>query len=102
MVDYKTALMPPEGLTPYAFQLGCYALATAKLTAPGTVVTTGISFLREADPSPLFVSAPPGLEASLAGQARALTRAQIDGSWPGLPRARCEAIGCGYIYRCHG
>lgn len=102
VVDYKTALMPPEGLTPYAFQLGCYALATAKFTKPGTPVKTGISFLREPDPSPLFVSAAPGLEASLATQARALAQAQVTGNWPGHPRARCEAIGCGYLYRCHG
>ncbi len=102
VVDYKTATKPARGLEPYAFQLGCYALAAAKFVMPGTRVQTGISFLRDPDVSPLFQTALPGLERSLAGQAKALVRAQLDGNWSGLPRAECEAIGCGYIYRCHG
>ena len=101
VVDYKTSLKPPEGLAPYAFQLGCYALAAAKFLVGGAKVQTGISFLREADPSPIFVTAAPGLEAQLAGQARALVRAQLDGRWEGLEKNRCDALGCGYVYRCH-
>ena len=101
VVDYKTALQPAEALAPYAFQLGCYALAAAKFLQPGTRVLTGISFLREPDPSPLFQVAQPGLEATLAASAHALVQAQLDGRWAGLARGQCEAIGCGYVYRCH-
>ncbi|MBS1152862.1 MAG: ATP-dependent helicase UvrD/PcrA, partial [Myxococcaceae bacterium] len=102
VVDYKTAARPAEGLTPYAFQLGCYALAAAKFLKAGTAVQTGISFLRDEDPSPLFLTAPAGLEATLAGHARALVQAQLDGRWSGLEKQQCQAIGCGYLYRCHG
>jgi len=101
VVDYKTARRPAEGLAPYAFQLGCYALAATKFLERRVQVETGISFLREGDPSPMFLTAPAGLEAALAGQARALVQAQLDGRWPGLEKARCEALGCGYVYRCH-
>ena len=102
VVDYKTATKPAEGLAPYAFQLGCYALAAAKFVKAGTAVHTGISFLRDEDPSPLFQTAPAGLEATLAGQAKALVQAQLDGKWNGLTKNQCDAIGCGYVYRCHG
>ena len=101
VVDYKTTRQPADGLAAYSFQLGCYALAAAKFVKPGTAVHTGISFLRDEDPSPLFQTAPPGLEASLAGQARALVQAQLSGRWDGREKKQCEAIGCGYIYRCH-
>ena len=102
VVDYKTTTQPAEGLAPYSFQLGCYALAAARFVKPGTAVHTGISFLRDEDPSPLFQTAPAGLEATLAGHAKALVKAQLDGRWHGLQKPQCEAIGCGYIYRCHG
>jgi ATP-dependent exoDNAse (exonuclease V) beta subunit len=101
VVDYKTSKEPPDGLKPYAFQLGCYALAAAKLVRSDVKVLTGISFLMEADPSPRFVTAEPGLEAQLAAQAKALVRAQLDGRWSGHEKSTCEALGCGYVYRCH-
>jgi CRISPR/Cas system-associated exonuclease Cas4 (RecB family) len=102
VVDYKTSVEPREGLAPYAFQLGCYALAAARFVKEGVKVETGIAFLREADPSPRFLEVPLGeLERSLAGQARALVAAQLEGRWPGLELARCEGLGCGYVYRCH-
>ncbi len=101
VVDYKTSKRPAEGLAPYAFQLGCYALAAAKFLVGGAKVETGISFLRERDPSPQFLTVAPGLEAQLARQARALVRAQLDGRWEGRERPQCESLGCGYVYRCH-
>jgi ATP-dependent helicase/nuclease subunit A len=101
VVDYKSSKQPPEGLAPYSFQLGCYALAAANFLNAQAQVETGISFLREKDPEPLFASPAAGLEVALAGQARALLQAQLDGKWSGLEKDRCQALGCGYVYRCH-
>lgn len=106
VVDYKTATMPPAGLEPYRFQLGCYALAAARFAGAQFegVVRAGISFLRELDVEPRFLDSLPdlgALERSLAREAKALMRAQVDGHWPGRELPRCEALHCGFRYRCH-
>lgn len=104
VVDYKTSKQPPAGLEPYAFQLGCYALAARHFVQSGVEVKTGISFLREENAEPRFAPAAAKtelFERELVEQARKLLDAQLDGTWPGLPLPKCELLGCGYRYRCH-
>jgi ATP-dependent helicase/nuclease subunit A len=104
VIDHKTALAPSGGLEAYRFQLGCYALAARRFTRSDVPVRTGIVFLRELDVEPRYLDTLPSgaeLEQQLAGQARALTAAQVSGEWESRPRARCEALRCGFIYRCH-
>ena len=103
VIDYKTATMPAAGLEPYRFQLGCYALAAQRFLGPSLPVRAGIVFLRDESPEPHFL---PHLDvsdlaASLARESAGLAQAQRTGDWPGRPRERCEALGCGYVYRCH-
>lgn len=102
IVDYKTSTLPPGGVEPYRFQLGCYALAAQRFAGP-LPVRAGIVFLRESSLEPRFlpVFEPEALAHPLAGHAATLAEAQRTGAWPGLPRSRCEALGCGYVYRCH-
>ena len=105
VVDYKTTRAPPDGLEAYRFQLGCYALAASHFLKPGTTIRTAIAFLRDEDPTPriddTLPTAAAALEAELVAQARALVQSQVKGVWDGRPRNRCEAIGCGYVARCH-
>ncbi|MBE2252538.1 MAG: UvrD-helicase domain-containing protein [Myxococcus sp.] len=106
VVDYKTSTPSDAGLEPYAFQLGCYALAARRFVeVPGLEVRAGVSFLRHHDASPRFLDAlpdEPTLERHLVAQARALVQAQASHDWAQRPRARCQALGCGYELRCHG
>jgi CRISPR/Cas system-associated exonuclease Cas4 (RecB family) len=104
VVDYKTAVQPPAGLEPYRFQLGCYALAARRFADRPVSVRSGIVFLREYDVEPRYLDSLPSddeLEGSLAAQALVLTQAQVSGQWVGRERARCEALHCGFVYRCH-
>jgi ATP-dependent exoDNAse (exonuclease V) beta subunit len=104
VVDYKTSLMPPAGLEAYRFQLRCYALAARRFAGRPVPVRAGVSFLKEPDPAPRFLAEPLELEAlevELVEQARALLRAQASGHWPRRDRGWCDALGCGYVDRCH-
>ena len=103
VIDYKTATSPPEGVEPYRFQLGCYALAAQRFVPGERKVRAGIVFLRDESPEPHFLSDfdPRQLAAPLAQESAGLAEAQRTGNWPGRPRGRCEALGCGYVYRCH-
>ncbi len=104
VVDYKTALQPAAGLEPFRFQLGCYALAARHFAGRSLPVRAGISFLRELDVEPRWLDELPDdatLEHELVEQARALTQAQVSRSWAGRERPRCEALHCGFVYRCH-
>jgi ATP-dependent exoDNAse (exonuclease V) beta subunit len=105
VVDFKTSLQPAAGLEVYRFQLGCYALAARHFASRPVAVRCGISFLREPDVEPRWLEAPgladAELERELVEQARALTQAQVSRSWAGRERPRCEALRCGFIYRCH-
>ncbi|HEY0882906.1 MAG TPA: PD-(D/E)XK nuclease family protein, partial [Archangium sp.] len=102
VVDYKTSTIPPSGLESYRFQLGCYALAAQRF-AGKLPIRAGIVFLREEALEPLFVAAldPESLGTSLVTESRGLVEAQRTGEWPGRDRSRCDALGCGYVYRCH-
>ena len=103
VVDYKTSTLPPAGLEPYRFQLGCYALAAQRFAGDQRPVRAGIVFLRDESVEPHFLPslaldevAPP-----LVAQASLLVEAQRSGVWPGREKSRCQALGCGYVYRCH-
>jgi hypothetical protein len=104
VVDYKTSVPSPAGLEPYRFQLGCYVLAARRFITRDVPIRAGIVYLRHDDRSPHFLDAPidaAALERTLVEQAKALTRAQAAFSWTGRERPTCEAIGCGFRYRCH-
>jgi ATP-dependent helicase/nuclease subunit A len=106
VVDYKAARRPPQGLAAYRFQLGCYALAARHFLGDGAgPVRAGISFLREADRAPQLLSVQDTESAvegaALVREARALAQAQVSGAFEGRALATCEALGCGYRYRCH-
>lgn len=106
VIDYKYSQRHPSGLEPYQFQLHCYALAASELVSSGLPVKTGIVFLREHEP--IVRLCQPQAEPALAEFKRRLlsgvsrlTELQNSTRWPGLEQPRCEAIGCGYQYRCH-
>jgi ATP-dependent exoDNAse (exonuclease V) beta subunit len=103
VIDYKTSVRPPEGAEPYRFQLGCYALAAQRFLPGSRKVRAGIVFLLEDSPEPQFLNdlEIPVLSHALVEETRGLAESQRTGHWPGRPRARCEALGCGYVYRCH-
>ncbi len=105
VVDYKATTSSPGTLERYAFQLGCYALAARRLVnVPEVPVRAGLSCLRDRDPSPRFLpdlGDAQAFERRLVELARALTTAQARQRWPQQPLARCQALGCGYVYRCH-
>ncbi|MDP3504383.1 MAG: UvrD-helicase domain-containing protein [Myxococcales bacterium] len=106
VIDYKTTTPSAAGLEPYAFQLGCYALAARRFVeVPGVEVRAGISYLRHDDATPRFLDGLPSdvdLERQLVAQARALVQSQASRRWELRPLERCEALGCGYRFRCHG
>jgi ATP-dependent exoDNAse (exonuclease V) beta subunit len=104
IVDYKTSKAPPAGLEPYRFQLECYALAARRLFGAAKAVKAGLVFLREDDRAPRWLDGVGTTEATgaaLLADATALATAQREDTWGLRDRATCEALGCGYVYRCH-
>ena len=105
VVDYKSGGPDhPLGLAPYRFQLACYALAAWELSGRQARVRAGISFLGAADPEPRWDDELPALEAfahTLRERAERLLEASASGVFPGLAPARCSALHCGHLLRCH-
>ena len=105
LVDYKTSERTPEGLAAYSFQLASYALAARRLVKEGVPLRTGIVFLRDPLPEPEIQEATEmdlnAFEARLFQGAMQLLERTAKSEWPGLAQAQCEAIHCGYQYRCH-
>ena len=105
VVDCKASKKPPGGLGAYAFQLDCYALAARHFVADGVAIHSGLSFLRERDPSPLLQPASQGALDAFAQRLHAgageLLALSPRSEWPGRPLERCQTMGCGYQYRCH-
>ena len=106
VLDYKFSRRHPAGLEPYAFQLDCYALAARQYVRDGVPVRTGIAFLkegrREPDLRPIATTTDPdALRQQLVGGAKRLLQHSRGFEWPGLPQEKCQAIRCGYQYRCH-
>lgn len=106
VIDYKTTTPSEAGLAPYAFQLGCYALAARRIVqAPGVEVRAGISYLRHHDVEPRFLESLPdeaALERELVGEAKRLIASQNARQWALRERPTCLQLGCGYVTRCHG
>ncbi|MER2561540.1 MAG: UvrD-helicase domain-containing protein [Myxococcaceae bacterium] len=106
VIDYKTTTPSEAGLAPYAFQLGCYALAARRIVqAPGVEVRAGISYLRHSDVEPRFLESLPdeaALERELVGEAKRLIASQNARQWALRERSTCLQLGCGYVTRCHG
>jgi ATP-dependent helicase/nuclease subunit A len=105
VVDYKSTIPSEAGLEPYAFQLACYSLAARRFVdVPGVEVRVGVSYLRHHDPEPRFLERLPDdveLERHLVAQARALIQSQASRQWERRPIERCQALSCGYRFRCH-
>ena len=104
LIDYKTTHSTSAGLAPYAFQLSSYALAAHRLLPPGVQLKAGISFLKDADPSPHFLPTltdETALSEHLTSLATSLMRSQAAHDWPGRSIEKCRALHCGYISRCH-
>lgn len=107
VIDYKSSVRHAEGLAPYAFQLDCYALAARNFVREGVPIRTGIAFLREPDPGPdlrpiATAAQLDQMEERLVASAVRLLANSRSHDWPGLERTQCQALGCGFMYRCHG
>ena len=102
VVDYKLARATDEPR--YAFQLAVYAAAARALW--GRPVRVGLAFLLDADPSPRLTALPAAAldeaEVRLGRLATTLADARRRATFPGLELAGCDAIGCGFVARCHG
>jgi ATP-dependent exoDNAse (exonuclease V) beta subunit len=101
VVDYKHARLGEAD--DYRFQLDAYALAARRLYPQAPSVRTGLSFLKEGDPSPRIEVAPPSapFESALAALGRELSAARAAASWSQRPLPTCHRLRCGFIYRCY-
>jgi hypothetical protein len=101
VIDYKHARVgDPDD---YAFQLNAYALGARRLYPHAPAVRTGLSFLKEADPTPRVVAAPPSepFERELAALGRDLAAARAADRWSMQSLSTCHRLRCGFIYRCY-
>ena len=103
VVDYKSARGGAEGA--YAFQLDVYALA-ARSMFPGAVrLRAGLVYLggtsSAGEPSWRVLPDESSVRARLAAMGDRLVQARWLGEFPRVELARCEAIHCGFIGRCH-
>jgi ATP-dependent helicase/nuclease subunit A len=106
VVDYKHAHARGRTARDYAFQLDCYSLAVRAFLPSEVPLRSGIVFLRDHDAVPewrqLDRSELHRFGGSLVGLAQQTLSATASSNWSGHERPICEAMGCGYIYRCHG
>ncbi|MFL5320620.1 MAG: UvrD-helicase domain-containing protein [Myxococcaceae bacterium] len=106
VVDYKFAEAPEDVFGTYGFQLDCYALAAKHFVQDGVAIRTGLAFLKGGPREPDFREVPSAeqlsaLESNLVQHGRTLLEASQSGAWAGIERKRCQALRCGYQYRCH-
>ncbi|MBI3180015.1 MAG: PD-(D/E)XK nuclease family protein, partial [Deltaproteobacteria bacterium] len=106
IVDYKHAKAEGAGPAAHAIQLDAYALAVERLCGATGDITARLVFLRERG-EPLVRVVTPQMRADLiraTGEvvAAMAIRRQMSDPWPGQPRTRCEALRCGFVFRCHG
>lgn len=103
VLDYKTTHAGHESAESYRFSLQCYALAARQFVGGALPVRAGLVFLRDAEPEPRFFPSftVEGFQDHVVREAHALEAAQRSGIWSGQPRVRCEALSCGFVYRCH-
>lgn len=106
IVDYKFAYAPEDVFHAYGFQLDCYALAARHFVQQGVAIRTGLAFLRGGPREPDFRDIPTAqtldaLETKLVAGAAALLQSTQSAVWSGLQKPSCQALRCGYQYRCH-
>jgi ATP-dependent helicase/nuclease subunit A len=91
------------GVERYRFQLGCAAVAAQRWAGQRLPVRAGVVFLTEPSPEPRFLDALPleAFEAEVLACAAQTELSQVTGQWETRARAACEAVGCGFTYRCH-
>ena len=104
VIDYK--LSRARDVEAYSRQLDTYALAAHALVEGAVPVRTGIVFLRS--PGAPWAERPapdaPALEqirSSLVSAGQSLARGRQTGEWPRIDPAKCAAISCGFLRRCH-
>ena len=104
VIDYKHAEQrDPER---YALQLQAYALAAHRITAGAAQVRAGLVFLRSRGAPLVLRPASSEVEraetrTALLGAARAIEEGRRTGRFPLVEPARCRALGCGFLPRCH-
>jgi ATP-dependent helicase/nuclease subunit A len=101
VIDYKHARRGEPG--DYRFQLSAYAAAVRRLYPQAPSVRIGLSFLKEADPTPSLTEAAltERFDHELAVIGDALIEARARDRWDGRPLDFCRSVHCGYVYRCH-
>ena len=101
VVDYKSARGgDPEG---HALQLDVYAVAARERFPNARRLRAGLVFLGGAASEPVWraLPSPEGVRADIAMLGGRLADARWSLSYPRVALARCEAIHCGFIGRCH-
>ncbi|MCL2778634.1 MAG: UvrD-helicase domain-containing protein [Polyangiaceae bacterium] len=106
VVDYKSGRNAPFASAQpnrYALQLDSYALAARTTDRSVSHVRAGLVFLGGGAAEPVWcaVSAEKTIVDRIIGLGDALVRARHTRQFPREPLARCEAIYCGFIGRCH-
>jgi ATP-dependent exoDNAse (exonuclease V) beta subunit len=101
VIDYKHARQAdPDD---YRFQLEAYALAARRLYPQAPAIRTGLAFLKDPDPSPRILAAPPSepFVRQLGQLGSALMSARVRDTWEMQPLSTCHRLRCGFIYRCY-
>ncbi|HEY8367858.1 MAG TPA: PD-(D/E)XK nuclease family protein, partial [Thermodesulfobacteriota bacterium] len=107
VLDYKTTRGGADAAPRYELQLLAYADAAARV-AGGGPVRAGFAFLLDRPDEPYWLDAGAAALARMRSRALAIVReaAEREGddgeAWPRIDRARCEALRCGFVGRCHG
>ncbi len=110
VIDYKLA-SPAKDLVAWDFQLRTYALAAR--ARPGVArVHAGVVFLRGGSAEPRWLAGGDGGALSeaeheahrreLSALAARFAAARWADRWDGVPKARCDALRCGFVVACHG
>jgi len=105
VLDYKRG--PPRETASYEAQVRLYALAAHELTGGALPVYAGLWFLRAGSADPrTFEVRPEELDRfrrQLVSCAREVAGLDARRSlFPGRELRHCQAIGCGFVARCHG
>jgi hypothetical protein len=101
VVDYKSARSgDPEG---YAFQLDVYALAARARYPEAGRLRAGLAFLGAGTGEPTWRELPAedAVRTRIAKLGGELVAARWSDAFPRVELAKCEAIYCGFIGRCH-
>lgn len=104
VVDFKYARPTQQAIDSYRLQLEAYALAVASLCHVDGPIRTWLVFLGAGTEVGHVVTpeARAALTRRIAEVVSELARVQRSGEvWPGIERADCERLGCGFVGACH-